>query len=55
MKRDLLNMKTQEQEQQLEMARNISQLKDKKSKKQQAHVLCRSLVAMISTKSKTQR
>lgn len=50
MKRDLFNTKTPEQERQLEMAHNIGQLKDKKAKKQQAHVLCGSLVAMIKAK-----
>jgi hypothetical protein len=47
MKRDLLKTKSPEQDRQLEMARNVGQLKNKSAKKQQAHVLCRSLVAMI--------
>jgi hypothetical protein len=50
MKRDLLNMKTPEQERQLEMARNIGHLKTKQSKQQQAHMLCVSLVKMIRGK-----
>jgi hypothetical protein len=50
MKRDLLTTKTPEQEKQLDMARNIGQLKDKQSKKQQARMLCQSLVRMIKGK-----
>lgn len=50
MKRDLLTMKTPEQEKQLQMARNIGQLRSKQSKKQQAHMLCASLVRMIKGK-----
>lgn len=50
MKRDLLNTKTPEQEKQLEMARNVAQLKDKKSKGQQVHLLCQSPVRMIKGK-----
>jgi hypothetical protein len=50
MKRDLLNTKTPEQERQLDMARNIGQLKDRQSKKQQARILCQSLVKMIRGK-----
>lgn len=49
-KRDLLKMKTDEQRTQDRMAANISTLKSKKAKKQQAHLLVRSLVAMIRGK-----
>ena len=50
MKRDLLNTKTPEQEKQDAMALNIGQLKDKHSKKQQAHMLVLSLVSMIKAR-----
>jgi hypothetical protein len=50
MKRDLLTTKTPEQEKQMDMARNIGQLKDKQSKRQQARILCQSLVKMIRGK-----
>ena len=49
-KRDLLNMKTPEQERQIEMARQIGHLKSKAAKRQQAHMLCLSLVKMIRGK-----
>ncbi|QGZ66389.1 hypothetical protein [Paraburkholderia acidisoli] len=47
MKRDLLNMKPEMQRDQDRMATNIARLKSKKAKKQQAHLLCQSLVRMI--------
>jgi hypothetical protein len=47
MKRDLLTARTPEHEKQLDMARNIAMLKTKQSKRQQAHMLCASLVNMI--------
>jgi hypothetical protein len=50
MKRDLLTTKTPDQEKQMDMARNIGQLKDKQSKKRQARMLCQSLVKMIKGK-----
>lgn len=50
MKRDLLTTKTPEQERQLEMARNVAHLKGKRSKQQQVHLLCTSLVKMIKGK-----
>lgn len=50
MKRDLLTAKTPEQEKQMDMARNIAMLKGKNSKRQQAHMLCLSLVKMIKGK-----
>jgi hypothetical protein len=50
MKRDLLNMKTPEQESQLQMARNVASLRSKDAKRQQVHLLCRSLVRMIRGK-----
>lgn len=55
MKRDLFNAKPELHVKQDEMAENIGKLKSSDAKKQQAHVLCRSLVAMITSKSKTQR
>lgn len=50
MKRDLLNARTPEQERQMDMAKNIAMLKTKQSKRQQAHMLCVSLVRMIRGK-----
>ncbi|QGZ66301.1 hypothetical protein [Paraburkholderia acidisoli] len=50
MKRDLLNMKPEMQRDQDRMATNIARLKSKKAKKQQAHLLCQSLVRMIKGK-----
>lgn len=50
MKRDLLTVKSPEQERQMDMARNIAMLKTKQSKRQQAHMLCLSLVRMIRGK-----
>lgn len=50
MKRDLLNAKPELHVRQDDMARNIGKLKSKEAKKRQAHVLCRSLVAMIRGK-----
>ena len=55
MKRDLFNAKPEVHVKQDEMAENIGKLKSTDAKKQQAHVLCRSLVAMITSKAKTQR
>jgi hypothetical protein len=50
MKRDLFNSKTPEHERQMGMARNVAQLKDKQSKRQQVHLLCRSLIRSIRGK-----
>ncbi len=50
MKRDLFNTKTPTHERQLEMARNIGQLKDKQSKQQQVHLLCQSMIRMLRGK-----
>jgi hypothetical protein len=50
MKRDLLTLKTPEQEKKMDMARNIAMLKTKQAKRQQAHMLCASLVKMIRGK-----
>lgn len=50
MKRDLLSTKTIEQGKQIEMAQNVARLKSKKSKQQQVHLLCSSLVRMIKGK-----
>ncbi|MEX3914845.1 hypothetical protein AB4Y43_01175 [Paraburkholderia sp. BR10872] len=50
MKRDLFNIKPDQQREQDRMAENIAKLSDPKAKKQQAHMLCRSLVAMIKAK-----
>jgi hypothetical protein len=50
MKRDLLSPKTLEQVKQMEMAQNVARLKGKKSKQQQVHMLCQSLVRMIKGK-----
>lgn len=50
MKRDLFNQKPELHTQQDAMAKNIGKLKSKDAKKRQAHVLCRSLVAMIKGK-----
>lgn len=50
MKRDLFDGKTPEKEKQMEMARNIGQLKSKGAKRQQAHVLCQSLIRMLKVK-----
>jgi hypothetical protein len=50
MKRDLFNAKPPQHEEQNRMAANIAHLKSKKSKQQQAHMLCQSLVKMIKGK-----
>lgn len=50
MKRDLFNTKTVEQQKQIDMARNIAQLKSKQAKRQQAHMLCQSLIRTIRSK-----
>lgn len=50
MKRDLFNQKPDLHTRQDAMAKNIGRLKSKEAKKRQAHVLCRSLVAMIRGK-----
>lgn len=50
MKRDLLNTKTIERIKQIEMAQNVARLKSRKSKQQQVHMLCQSLVKMIRGK-----
>lgn len=52
MKRDLFNPKPEIHEKQDAMARNIGKLKTKDAKKAQAHVLCRSLVAMMRARDK---
>jgi len=49
-KRDLFNQKPDIHTKQDAMAKNIGKLKSRLAKKQQAHVLCRSLVAMIKGK-----
>lgn len=50
MKRDLLNTKTPEQERQMDLARNVAHLKEKQSKRQQVHLLCKSLIRSIRGK-----
>ena len=50
MKRDLFSAKPPHQVEQDRMAANIANLKDKQSKKQQAHMLVLSLVKMIKGK-----
>lgn len=50
MKRDLFNTKPVHQVEQDRMAANIANLKDKQSKKHQAHMLVLSLVKMIKGK-----
>ena len=50
MKRDLFSAKTPVQERQIEMARNVGQLKDKQSKQQQVHLLCQSMIRMLRGK-----
>ena len=52
MKRDLFNPKPEIHEKQDAMARNIGKLKTKDAKKAQAHVLCRSLAAMMKARDK---
>lgn len=51
MKRDLFTTKLPQHVEQDRMAANIAHLKTKPAKQQQAHMLCRSLVRMIKTKS----
>jgi hypothetical protein len=46
MKRDF-DTKAADKQHQMEMARNVGQLKNKESKRQQIHLLCQSLVRMI--------
>jgi hypothetical protein len=50
MKRDLFSAKPPHQVEQDRMAANIANLKDRQSKKQQAHMLVLSLVKMIKGK-----
>jgi len=50
MKRDLFNPKPEIHEKQDAIARNIGKLKTKDAKKAQAHILCRSLVAMMKVR-----
>jgi hypothetical protein len=50
MKRDLFTAKPAQHVEQDRMAANIANLKDKKAKRQQAHLLCSSLVSMIKAR-----
>lgn len=47
---NLMNAKTPEQQKQMDVARNISHLRSKQAKRQQAHMLCLAMIRMIRGK-----